>query len=184
VNNQKTVIHGKKSRPLKAPYPKHDRIKRRKEVYRLYFDLGYSGVEIADFMNKDKKTIYADINHILNTIHKEQNEFDYSAWFVKQLTRLEKQRGQLFRLLEKNKDDFNNTMSIQKMILDVDSKISSLVLRDKDVRDDHTKIMIRLFNEAVDKYNKDEDKKSKFSDRMANNYNQGYKDGKFKMIFE
>jgi len=174
------VKHGIKS---KAQDTKLERKSRRHEVARLHFDLGYSGLDIAHLMKRDKKTIYKDIECIYDDLAKEHKEMNLDNFLIKHITRLEKQRGQIVELKNKQ-SDFDKIMSAQKLILEIESKLSNITLRTRDIIDDNTKDMIKMFNHAVDEYNKDEKKKSKYSDRIANNYNQGFKDGKFKMIFE
>jgi len=174
------VKHG---RNPKAPYSKFDRLARRKEVARLHFDLGYPGSEIADLMKKNPKTIYNDIDQIYEKLAKDLDKLDLDNWICKQLIRLEKQRGQLVQLLDKQ-DQFEKIVTTQRLILEIDNRITNIVLRTKAVIEDTSKDMIKMFNHAVDEYNKAEKKKSKYSDRIANNYNQGFKDSKFKMIFE
>jgi len=174
------VKHG---RNPKAPYSKFDRLARRKEVARLHFDLGYPGSEIADLMKKNPKTIYNDIDQIYEKLAKDLDKLDLDNWIVKQLIRLEKQRGQLVQLLDKQ-DQFEKIITTQRLILEIDNRITNIALRTKAVIEDTSKDMIKMFNNAVDEYNKAEMKKSKFSDRPANTFNQGYREHKFKLITE
>jgi len=174
------VKHG---RNPKAPYSKFDRLARRKEVARLHFDLGYPGSEIADMMKKNPKTIYNDIDQIYEKLSKDLDNNDLNNYLIKTLFRLEKQRGKLVQLLDKQ-EDFDKIITAQRLILEIDNKISNITLRTKDVIEDNSKGMIKMFNQAVEEYNKAEQKKSKYSDRPAHTFNQGYKEGKFKLITE
>lgn len=132
-------------------------------------------------MKKDKKTIYADIDQLFNILQKEHKQYDLDTWYLKQLTRLEKQRGQLSRLLD-NQTDFMKIISIQKIILDIDSKISNMVLRTKDIQKETEKSMFEAFNTMVEDYNKNENRKSIKGLGDGDQYTQGFKTGKFKLI--
>lgn len=59
-------------RPRKkfAPYTKAERLKRRKEVYRLHFELGIPAIRIADMMNVDKNTVNNDIQLLYRELGK------------------------------------------------------------------------------------------------------------------
>ncbi|MGI0048744.1 MAG: hypothetical protein ACREAW_04315, partial [Nitrososphaera sp.] len=55
--NESSKTNLVKPRKKFAPYTKAERLKRRKEVYRLHFELGVPAIRIADMMNVDKNTI-------------------------------------------------------------------------------------------------------------------------------
>jgi hypothetical protein len=50
-----------KPRKKFVPYTKVERVRRRKEVYRLHFELGIHAVKIAEMMKVDKNTVNNDI---------------------------------------------------------------------------------------------------------------------------
>jgi len=114
----KQVNIAKHSRKSKAPYTKSERLERRREVARLHIDLGYPCTEIANLMKRDPHTIYKDIKAIYKQLSKEHQGQDLNDWFIKQLTRLEKQRGQLIQLLDKQ-TDFEKILSTQRLILEI-----------------------------------------------------------------
>ena len=182
VNQTNIVKHSRKS---KAPYTKAERIERRKEVFRLHLELGYPGSEIANLMKRDPNTIYSDIKAILKRLYKESNlSFDSEDWFIKQLTRLELERGKLVKLQELHKDDFDKVITVKKLILDIDTKISNLVIRTRDVKEDTEKFMAQVFNQLIEDYNKKENRKSSIYGGTANTFDMQFKNKKFKLITE
>ena len=181
IVNQTNIV--KHSRKLKAPYSKAERIERRKEVFRLHLELGYPGSEIAHLMKRDPNTIYSDIHAILKRLYKESKGFDSEDWFIKQLTRLELERGKLVKLQESHKEDFDKVITVKKLILDIDTKISNLVIRTRDVKEDTEKFMVQVFNHLIDEFNKKEYKKSELGG-SANTFDMRFKNKKFKLITE
>ena len=172
--------HGRKST---APDTKLERDSRRQEVFRLHLELGYSGSEIANLMKRNPKTIYSDIHAILKRLYKESKGFDSEDWFIKQLTRLELERGKLVKLQESHKEDFDKVITVKKLILDIDTKISNLVIRTRDVKEDTQKFMAQVFNQLIEDYNKKENRKSELGG-SANTFDRQFKTKKFKLITE
>ncbi len=110
-----------------APYSKKDRFKRRQEVCRLHFDLGYSAVKIADLMKVNRNTINNDIKYWYAKLAKDWDEYDIQASTMKQLERLEMQRSRLRQELD-NHTGLEAKLSIEKLILEIDDKIGRIIL--------------------------------------------------------
>ena len=111
-----------------GPYPKNEKIKRQNEVFRLHFELGYSAVRISEMMKVNRNTINSDISYWFSILHKEWNNYDIDSWCMKQMHRLESQRTRLFKELE-NTETVSVKLSIEKMILDIDTKMMNFVLK-------------------------------------------------------
>lgn len=181
--NQTNIV--KHSRKLKAPYSKAERIERRKEVFRLHLELGYPGSEIANLMKRDPNTIYSDIKAIMKRLYKESNlSFDSEDWFIKTLTRMELQRGQLIKLKESHKGAFEKELAIHRLILEIDTKISTLVVRTRDVKQDTEQFMQKVFNHVIEEFNKNEVRKSSTYADTAKTFDRQFKTKEFKLITE
>jgi predicted DNA-binding protein (UPF0251 family) len=83
---------------------KEERIVRRKEVYRLHFEEGWSAVRIADSMNIHRNTINEDIKHWHSKLADQLNEYGYTALIQKHILRVESQRTRLLVMLRKEQD--------------------------------------------------------------------------------
>src|SRR3989338_11317219 len=88
-----------------GPYSKNEREKRQKEVFRLYFEVGYSAIKISDLMKINRNTINADIKYWYSNI-KEELKQDSENFILRQIGRLEAQRSRVIEnLIEKKIDD-------------------------------------------------------------------------------
>lgn len=125
-----TLVQEKKG----GPYPKDEKIKRQNEVFRLHFDYGYSAVKISEMMNVNRNTINGDINYWYSILSKEWNSCDLDTWGMKQVHRLESQRTRLFRELEKEEKVIIK-LSIEKMILDIDTRVMNFVSKTISIKD-------------------------------------------------
>jgi len=108
-----------------GPYSKDEREKRQTEVSRLHFEFGYSALKISDLMKINRNTINADIKYLYSNIKDElkQNSEDF---ILRQIGRLEAQRTRIIEKINENKiDDIRH----DKLLLDIDAKINTLVLR-------------------------------------------------------
>jgi len=108
-----------------GPYSKDEREKRQVEVARLHFEFGYSALKISNLMKINRNTINADIKYLYSNIKDElrQNSEDF---ILRQIGRLEAQRTRITEKINENKiDDIRH----DKLLLDIDAKINTLVLR-------------------------------------------------------
>lgn len=108
-----------------GPYNKKDRLHRRKEVYRLHFELGYSAIKIAEFMNVNRNTISSDIRFWYSELSKNWNTNVIKFWLIKQVDRLETQRTRLIGELTKY-DDQKIKLLYERMIFDIDSRLTQI----------------------------------------------------------
>lgn len=105
-----------------GPYSKSDREKRRAEVYRLHFELYYSALKISHMMKINEKTIYDDIKFWNKKLASELFNADPNSLFMKQIKDFEAQKNRLIKKLE---DKSANYASIERIILDVNSRLAS-----------------------------------------------------------
>jgi len=111
-----------------GPYTKKDQEERRGEVFRLHFEHNYSAVKIADILHANRNTINEDIRYWHLQFSKELENSDLSSWAVKQIHSLESQKSRLLDKLEKQ-NDFDEKMSIEKLIFNIDDKISEIIIK-------------------------------------------------------
>jgi len=108
-----------------GPYSKDEREKRQNEVFRLHFEFGYPATKIADLMKINRNTINSDIKYWYSTF-KDELKQDRENFILKQIGRLEAQRTRIVEYISENKID---DVRYEKILLDIDTKINTLVLR-------------------------------------------------------
>ena len=109
-------------------YSKNEKEKRQNEVFKLHFERGYSAVKISEMMKVNRNTINSDINYWYSRLSNEWKSYDVESWCMKQSHRLESQRSRLFNELDKVQD-ISIKLSIEKMILDIDTKMMNFVTK-------------------------------------------------------
>ena len=121
IEQNKRLRLAKPKRKRFAPYTKAERTKRRKEVYRLHFELGIPAIRIAEMMKVDKNTVNNDIQLLYQELRKDAvtNLEDY---FNKQITRLESQRSRVMRYLDKA-PDVTTKLMIERQLTDIDFRL-------------------------------------------------------------
>jgi len=111
-----------------GPYTKQEQQKRRDEVFKLHFEYGYSATQISEMLKVNRNTINSDVSFLYSKVYDEIDKVTYGKWMNKQLTRIESQRVRLRKELD-NEITLQERLQVEKMILDLDSKISSLIIR-------------------------------------------------------
>jgi hypothetical protein len=104
-----------------APFTKAERTRRRKEVYRLHFELGVPAIRIAEMMKVDKNTINNDIQLLYQELRKD-TDIEFDDYFNKQITRLESQRSRVIRYLDEAPDVATKLM-IERQLTDIDFRL-------------------------------------------------------------
>lgn len=125
---QENQTHKTNARKKGGPYSKADRQVRRKEVYRLHFEFGYSALKISELMKINRNTINGDIQFWYNKVVKNWNDSSPKFFVVRNVERLELQRTRLTEELARTKS-LKEKLGIERMILDVESKISQTQLK-------------------------------------------------------
>lgn len=105
-----------------GPYSKNERDSRRKEVYRLHFDYGYSARKIAELMKINRNTVNGDIDYWYSKIIVNGNTLDSTTEVLIHLQRLDIQRSRLREQLDKV-EAFQEKLALERLILEIDSKI-------------------------------------------------------------
>jgi len=149
INEQAKL--SKKVSKKAGPYNKHDRNKRRKEVFRLYFDLGYSAVKISEMMKINRNTINSDIKYWYKSLSKEWEDNNSDSWIIKQVNRFENQRTRLMKYL-RQESEIKNKLKIEKMIFDIDYQIAQIVIKFRVTLEDIDETICEKFNELCKKY--------------------------------
>ncbi len=111
-----------------GPYTRQEQEKRRDEVFKLHFEYGYSALQISEILKINRNTINSDVSFLYSKLHDEMGKETYDNWMDKQLTRLESQRVRLRKELD-NDITLQERLQVEKMILDLDSKISLLIIK-------------------------------------------------------
>jgi len=150
INEQ--ANHSKQVSKKAGPYNKHDRDKRRNEVFRLHFDLGYCAVKISEIMNINRNTINSDIKYLYSRLSKEWEEKDTESWIMKQINRFEAQRSRLMECL-RQESEVTKKLKIEKMIFDVDNQIAQIVIRFQTRVENISEMLAYEFNKIAEKSN-------------------------------
>jgi predicted DNA-binding protein YlxM (UPF0122 family) len=82
-----------------GPYTTQEQESRRKQVYELHFEKGFSAVNITEMLNVNRNTINADIKEWYRKVSEELPEYNVSL-LLKQIHRLEMQQARLLEELE------------------------------------------------------------------------------------
>ena len=111
-----------------GPYTKKQQEKRRNEVYSLHFEFGYPAQKIAGILKINRNTVNSDINFCYSQLALDWENRDGKKLIVKQLERFELQRSRLYEELEKC-NVLSEKITVEKLILDIDQKISQIVTK-------------------------------------------------------
>lgn len=110
-----------------GPYTKPEQEKRRMQVYQMYFEKGRSAASIARELGVNRNTVNEDIKHFCSEMAEEMHRETAKEFVAKHLERLDMQRERLFKEMESQ--DIENKIKIEKMILEINSREASLVIK-------------------------------------------------------
>ena len=96
---------------------------RRKQVYELHFEKGFSAIRIAEMLNVNRNTINADIQDWYSKVSEEIPQYNASL-LLKQIHRLEMQQARLLEELESSKV-IKEKFSIEKLLYAINAKMTS-----------------------------------------------------------
>ena len=119
INENKKLYQSRPKSRKSGPYSKHERQKRRDEVYRLHFEYGYSARKIADLMKINRHTIDSDIQYLYSTLQHADNKISFGDLINKQHIRFEHQRNRLMQILEKT-NSIQEKQQLERLIFDID----------------------------------------------------------------
>ena len=132
-------------------YSLAERKMRKNQVFKLHFELGHSARKIAEMMNVSRHTINNDIRFLYREMSKEWENVDIKGWVIKQITRMDLQRTRIIHDLE-NVKSFSDKMAIEKLILDIDTRISSFIPKIIASEDAVKDEIVNRLNEHAKKY--------------------------------
>jgi len=145
-DNKKSSKTTKSRKKKGGPYSETDRQKRRNEVYRLHFEYGYSALKISELMKINRNTINGDIQYWYSKVVKNWRASSPKFLVIKNIERLELQRTRLSEYLN-NANNLQEKLGIERMILDVESKISHTQLKLYDSIEKGHKLGTKWLNE-------------------------------------
>lgn len=106
-----------------GPYTIQEQESRRKQVYELHFEKGFSAIKIAERLEVNRNTINADIKEWYRKVSEELPTYNVSL-LLKQIHRLEMQQSRLLEELE-NCAETKGRFAIEKILYAINSKIAS-----------------------------------------------------------
>ena len=110
-----------------GPYTKNEQDERRNKVYNMYFEKGYSAIKIAMELKVNRNTINQDVKFLRSELT-QKDQIKPAIWLLEQKEHLEQQKDRLIELLETTKD-FEHRLRVEKIILDIEGKITNLVIK-------------------------------------------------------
>jgi len=110
-----------------GPYTKNEQEERRNKVYNMYFEKGFSAIKIAMELKVNRNTINQDIKFLRSSLT-QKDQIKPAIWLLEQKEHLEQQKDRLIELLEITKD-FEQKLRVEKIILDIEGKITNLVIK-------------------------------------------------------
>jgi len=118
-----------------GPYTEQEQEIRRKQVYELHFEKGFSAVKIAEMLKVNRNTINKDIREWYAKVSEELPEYNVSL-LLKQIHRLEMQQARLLEKLDECTDT-KEKITIEKLLYGIYSKMttetSKIVFNRRDV---------------------------------------------------
>ena len=110
-----------------GPYTKNEQDERRNKVYNMYFEKGFSAIKIAIELKVNRNTINQDVKFWRSSLT-QKDQIKPAIWLIEQKEHLEQQKDRLIELLEITKD-FEQRLKVEKIILDIEGKITNLVIK-------------------------------------------------------
>lgn len=132
-----------------GPYSKLGRINRKRKVFELHFEQGYSAIKIAEIIKANRHTVTKDISFWYNQLTEEFG-VDETNLILKHTYRLETQRTRLLEQL-KTQNGFHQCIVLEKMILDIDTKIAYMKLKSITTKEHIIKSVVDLVDRIVGK---------------------------------
>jgi predicted DNA-binding protein YlxM (UPF0122 family) len=130
--DSKQILESPQEKPSSAkkggPYTEQQKLERQNKVYHLHFEKGYSAVRIAEELGVNRNTINSDIKEWYLQLADELPEHEVASLLLSQLHALRAQKARLVDSLEKLTDQ-KNRIPYEKLICDIDWKISQLVVK-------------------------------------------------------
>ena len=100
-------------------------------------------------MKINRNTINSDVAFCYSKIRVDYDEEVFDDWLNKQLLRLESQRVRLRKEIDSDVT-LQERIMVEKMLLDLDSKISSLIIKMLTAQHTQTDISVKCLNDCMD----------------------------------
>jgi len=111
-----------------GPQTEFQRNQRLNQVCRLYFEYGYSAVKIAEMLNVNRNTVNSDIKDLHSTFQNNWENTSTVSILQNHVFSLMAQKSRLREVLDAAKN-LSEKLSIEKMILQVESRLHQFQLR-------------------------------------------------------
>ena len=124
--NSQSVFKSKNKKG--GPYSKKDRNLRIDQVCKLHFEYGYSAKKISELMEVNRNTINDDIKQLYLTLESNWEKSSASSLLQSHVASIVAQKSRLREELD-NTEKISEKLAIEKIILQVESKINQFQLR-------------------------------------------------------
>jgi transposase-like protein len=111
-----------------GPYTKQEQEKRRKQVYKLYFEEAKPVIKIAEMLDVNRNTINEDLKYWYSQLALEINSETVVSSALKQIHNMELQKTRLREQLE-NTTEFSQRLAIEKLLFEIDSKLAQHITK-------------------------------------------------------
>jgi len=133
-----------------GPYPKNEKEKRREKVYRLHFEYAYSARKIAEILKVNRGTINRDVDFCYSLVDKDTRGYDPEFLITENIEKLNIQKTRLRETLDST-TEFSEKISIEKLILQIESKIIQTRLKLVDSIDRVIDLTVERVNRVFEK---------------------------------
>ncbi|MEO9321332.1 MAG: hypothetical protein ABI361_11735 [Nitrososphaera sp.] len=133
-----------------SPYTKAERHKRRKEVFRLHFEYGYSASKISEIMKVSRGTINSDIRFLYAQTRKTEGTTTFDEDMRRYLVRLSIQQARLRSYLDKA-TDLETRLSIERLMAELDLRLVNAGLKILDSRLAFSEAVANAVNQIAEK---------------------------------
>ena len=124
--NSQSVFKSKNKKG--GPYSKKDRNLRIDQVCKLHFEYGYSAKKISELMEVNRNTVNDDIKQLYSTLESNWEKSSSSSLLQSHIASIVAQKSRLREELD-NTEKISEKLAIEKIILQVESKINQFQLR-------------------------------------------------------
>jgi len=111
-----------------GPYTKQEQEKRRKQVYKLYFEEAKSVIKIAEILDVNRNTINEDVKYWYSQLALEINSETVVSSALKQIHNMELQKTRLREQLDCTAE-FSQRLAIEKLLFEIDSKLAGHITK-------------------------------------------------------
>jgi len=127
-NSSQVLVDANSLRKKRGPYNKLSKKKRLEQVRQLYFEEGYSKVDVAKTLGVNRNTVSADVKYWIGEFEIQSGGDEITDYFYKQKSFFDAQN---FRLLKKLKteSDLANDLKLEKLLLGVSDRQMKFYLK-------------------------------------------------------